>query len=175
MRIHFQEQPWDIYVLIGYTVVMGGMLLGLGAPNILAVALDLLVPGYVLVAALFPRNKEIDWIERIALTFGLSLASVPLLGLALSLTPLGIRSIPVAALLVAFSIVVGAVAYWRRVRLPVAERLSGTVQLTLPGLKGDSLLEKVLTIAIAAIVFMAAGTLAYLIATPRSGERFTEF
>jgi uncharacterized membrane protein len=49
----------------------------------------LFVPGYVLIAALFPRADDLDWIERIALSFGLSIAVVPLIGLGLNYTPGG--------------------------------------------------------------------------------------
>ncbi|MDD3092343.1 MAG: DUF1616 domain-containing protein, partial [Methanoregulaceae archaeon] len=40
----------------------------------LALPMILFIPGYSLIAALFPSNREIDLIERIALSFGLSIA-----------------------------------------------------------------------------------------------------
>jgi len=96
VRLHFQETPWDLRLAVGYTLVMTAVLLALGG-NLLAILLVLFVPGYVLVAALFPRNGDIDWIERVALAFGLSIAVVPLLGLLLNFTPFGIRPVPVFA------------------------------------------------------------------------------
>ena len=53
---------------------------------ILVLLLVLFLPGYSLIAALFPRKNDLDGIERIALSFGLSIAVVPLLGLALNYT-----------------------------------------------------------------------------------------
>jgi len=53
---------------------------------ILGLHLVLFLPGYALIAALFPRKGDLDGIERIALSFGLSIAVVPLLGLALNYT-----------------------------------------------------------------------------------------
>ena len=47
----------------------------------------LFLPGYALIATLFPRKDDLDGIERIALSFGLSIAITPLLGLALNYTP----------------------------------------------------------------------------------------
>jgi len=38
----------------------------------------LFLPGFALSWAFFPQKNEIDWIERIALSFGLSIAVVPL-------------------------------------------------------------------------------------------------
>ncbi len=43
----------------------------------------LFLPGYSLITALFPGKDDLDGIERIALSFGLSIAITPLLGLAL--------------------------------------------------------------------------------------------
>lgn len=38
----------------------------------------LFIPGLIWSFAFFPKKDEIDWIERIALSFGLSIALVPL-------------------------------------------------------------------------------------------------
>ncbi|MCD6456429.1 MAG: DUF1616 domain-containing protein [Methanophagales archaeon] len=61
---------------------------------ILGLPLVLFLPGYSLIAALFPRKDDLDAIEQIALSFGLSIAITPLLGLALNYTPFGIRLTP---------------------------------------------------------------------------------
>ena len=175
MRIHFQEKPWDLYLAIAYTLGMAGILLVVGVGNLAAILLVLFVPGYVLVAALFPSHKEIDWIERIALGMGLSIAIVPLLGLALNFTPLGIRFAPIIAFIAAFTGGVGVLAYWRRLTLPVENRLWLTVDLSLPNWRQESLLDKALTVALAASIVVAAAVLAYVIATPRPGEQFTVF
>ena len=49
----------------------------------------LFIPGYVATEALFP-GRGLDLIERLALSVGLSLALVPLVGLLLNFTPWGI-------------------------------------------------------------------------------------
>jgi len=175
VRIHFQERPWDLYGSLLYTIAMAGLLLILDVGNLAAILLVLFVPGYVLVAALFPSGKEIDWIERVALSLGLSIAVVPLLGLLLNFTPFGIRFAPVVGTIALFTAGVGMAAWWRRMRLPTPERLSATVALSVPGWEGYGLLDKVLTVALAASIVVAVATLAYVIATPRPGERFTEF
>ena len=89
---------------------------------LLGLLLVLFLPGYSLVAALFPRKDDLDGIERIALSFGLSIAVVPLLGLALNYTPFGIRLVPVLLGLSLFTVLLAVVAGVRRVWMPEAER-----------------------------------------------------
>ncbi len=180
MRLHFQETPWDLYGAVGYTVIMAAILLALNVGSLPAILIVLFVPGYVLVAALFPggllpEKSEIDWIERIALSFGLSIAVVPLLGLLLNFTPFGIRFAPIVATITLFTVGVGYAAYWRRMRLPPDRRLSLTVDIVLPEWKEYGLFDKVLTVALAASIIVAVATLAYVVLTPRPGEHFTEF
>ncbi len=55
----------------------------------------LYLPGYALIEALYPRGDELEPLERLALSIGLSLALVPLVGLILNYTPWGIRLTPV--------------------------------------------------------------------------------
>jgi len=52
---------------------------------ILIVAFVLLLPGFALSYALFPKKDEIDWIERITLSIGLSMATVPVAMFCLNL------------------------------------------------------------------------------------------
>ncbi len=165
MRLHFQDKPWDLYAAVGYTAIMAAALLILNVGNLLAILLVLFVPGYVLVAALFPGataegKPEIDWIERIALSFGLSIAVVPVLGLLLNFTPFGIRFAPIVAAIALFTTGVGYAAYWRRMQLPPERRLSLTVDLAVPDWDEYSGMDKVLTIALAASIVVAGGTLA---------------
>jgi uncharacterized membrane protein len=47
----------------------------------------LFFPGYSLIEALYPREEELSPLERLALSIGLSLALVPLVGLVLNYTP----------------------------------------------------------------------------------------
>ena len=89
---------------------------------VLGLLLVLFLPGYSLVAALFPRRDDLDGIERIALSFGLSIAVVPLIGLALNYTPFGIRLVPVLLGLSLFTVLLAVVAGVRRVWMPEAER-----------------------------------------------------
>ena len=89
---------------------------------LLGLLLVLFLPGYSLIAALFLAKDDLDGIERIALSFGLSIAVVPLLGLALNYTPFGIRLVPILVVLSMFTISLAVVACVRRQGLPDGER-----------------------------------------------------
>jgi len=89
---------------------------------ILGLPLVLVLPGYALIAALFIRKDDLDGIERIALSFGLSIAISPLLGLALNYTPFGIRLTPILTVLSVFTISLAIGAYVRRNRIPEGVR-----------------------------------------------------
>lgn len=84
----------------------------------------LLAPGYILMTLLFPKRDDIDGVERLTLSLGLSIAVIPLLALILNFTPWGIRLVPMAIALSTFILVAGSFAYLRRSRLPPAERYS---------------------------------------------------
>jgi uncharacterized membrane protein len=60
----------------------------------------------------------LDGIERIALSFGLSIAITPLLGLGLNYTPLGIRLTPILIVMSVFTIALAIGAYARRGKIP---------------------------------------------------------
>lgn len=76
-------------------------------------ALVLFVPGYSLIQALYPKG-ELDELERLALSIGLSLALVPLVGLVLNYTPFGIRLLPIAFSLAGLTLSLLIVALQRK-------------------------------------------------------------
>jgi hypothetical protein len=63
----------------------------------------LFLPGFMLISVLYPRGNEIDELERLALSIGLSLAIVPLVGLVLNYTPWGITLAPIMISLAFFA------------------------------------------------------------------------
>jgi len=72
----------------------------------------LFLPGYSLIKLLFPE-KELDNIERTALSMGMSLALVPITGLILNYTPWGIRTTPVTLSLLTLTIIFATAAIIR--------------------------------------------------------------
>lgn len=74
----------------------------------------LFLPGFMLISALYPRNGELDGLETAALSIGLSLAIVPLIGLLLNYTPWGIRIEPIMISMAALAEALAAVCVVRR-------------------------------------------------------------
>lgn len=72
----------------------------------------LFLPGFSLIKALFPR-KELDNMEKIALSLGLSMAIVPIFGLLLNYTPWGIRLTPITLVLLSYTLFLSFVAVIR--------------------------------------------------------------
>ena len=75
--------------------------------------LVLFLPGYSLIEALYPK-KELDELTRFALSIGLSLALVPLVGLVLNYTPFGIRLLPVTLSIAGLTLLLLAYALFRK-------------------------------------------------------------
>jgi uncharacterized membrane protein len=147
-------------------------------PNVLRIILGipflLFFPGYSLVAALFTKKEGMGSIERVALSFGLSIAVVPLIGLILNYTPWGIRLEPILYSVASFILITSIIAWLRRRRLTEHERFAIQFQVTMPGW-GEGVWGKVLAIAVVVAILATLGTLGYVIATPKVGETFTEF
>ncbi len=147
----------------------------------LGLAMVLFVPGYALIAALFPRKDDLDGIERVALSFGLSIAVVPLMGLGLNYTPWGIRLTPVVISISVFTMAMTAAAYFRRMSLPQGMRFYVDFRKGLDSIKSElmagekSRLDKVLTILLILSIILSVSALVYVIVTPKQGEKFTEF
>ena len=165
---------------------------------VLGLPFVLFVPGYAFVAALFPEagaspvdddtpesaeeagdRSGIDGIERTALSFGLSIAVVPLIGLVLNFTPWGIRLVPILASVSGFTLIAVAVAAVRRRDLPEEERLrvpyrewaaAGREELFEPDNRGDAALNVLLVFSI----LLATASVGYAVAVPKGGEQFTE-
>ena len=134
----------------------------------------LLFPGYALMAALFPRKGDLGGIERVALSFGLSLPVAAFIGLIFNYTLWGIRPEPVLYSVACFIFIVSGIAWVRRRSLTAEERFSIKFHLAIPGW-GEGIGNRVLSIILAIAILGAIVTLGYVMATPETGERFTQF
>ena len=95
--------PEDLYPWVYTRYVLGAIFV-------------LWLPGYTFIKTLFPvelpvkfsaktSNENLDTIERIALSIGMSLALVPIAGLLLNYTPWGIRQTPIVLSLLTLTVI----------------------------------------------------------------------
>src|SRR3990170_816783 len=139
------------FVLLNLVVVVLILAINFLSSNIIRIVLGvpflIFLPGYSFMAAMFPRKNAMDAVERVALSFGTSIAIVPLIGLLLNYTPWGIRLEPVLYAVSLFILVSSIIAWLRRKRLPEQEQFIITFKLRRPEW-GKSVQERILSMVL---------------------------
>lgn len=101
LRLDYSLWFWTCLILVVSTliIVYATEIVPLLLPlrYVLGTLFVLFLPGYALVELLYPEEKSVTPLERIALSIGLSLAVVPLVGLVLNFSPWGIRLTPIVS------------------------------------------------------------------------------
>lgn len=159
-----------------YVPILNGTILR----PLFGLAMILFIPGYSLIAALFPRKSDISSLERAALSFGLSIAVVPLIGLGLNYTPWGIHLDSIVVCLTIFTVACSYIANQRRHELAAGERFS-VDRAKLEAIIKDmtfndkTAVDKALTALLVLSILVSVLTVTYVIVFPKQGEKFTEF
>jgi hypothetical protein len=107
---------------------------------VLGIIFVLWLPGYAFIKALFPQTlpfaralahslgtteKDLDIIERVALSLGMSIALVPIVGLLLNYTPWGIRLTPIVVSLTTLTLAFATTAIAREYQIRIKQDASG--------------------------------------------------
>ena len=167
--------------------------------KIIAYPFVLFVPGYALLAALFPaRDREkrengehveatqdlnekatIDGIERLAFSFGLSLVLLPPLGLLLNFTPWGIQLSSMVVSLSLFSLLGLGVAAIRRSQLPENERFvvpltKWVAEFNPRSEDSTSTTDSILSLFLVFVLLFSIGSAGYVLAA-QPAESSTEY
>lgn len=192
-----------LYLVLAWVVVHYPSASATSIRFVVAVPLVLFLPGYAFLSALFPGRQEsaaksssslsrtaqfdtlesiehrgITWGERVALSFGMSMIWLPILALALSISPWGLNLDPIFGVISAFVLgwsVIGAV---RRARLAPSERFIVPYRRWLIDARtafGRSPADALLTGVLALSVLAAAASLTYALAVPTDATEFTNF
>jgi len=173
-----RARAWTDLILINLLALLLIIVIVSFPSNVLRIILGipfvLFFPGYTLIAALFPRKESMDNVQRAALSLGLSIAVVPLIGLILNYTPWGITLESVLGSTTAFIVIMSVVTWVRRKQLSDGERFSIGFHVSMPGWGGGTW-DRAITVVLAVSVLAAMVAAGYAIATPKVGERFTEF
>jgi len=174
LRVRFKSDLIAVSIL-AVTLVMVISFYSSAVPRI-ALGLPFLVffPGYTLMAALFPNKEEAGPIFRVAMSFGMSIAITSLIGLALSYSQWGVRLEPLLYSIASFIFITSIIAWLRRRRLPDDKQFSIELRMKAPGWTGN-IRDKALSIALVVSIAGAVGALGYTVASPKGGDKFTEF
>lgn len=126
----------DLIVVSAATIAMAALVTASPdasspARTALAFAVILLAPGYALHLLLFPRRAHLNGVERAATSLGLSVAAVPLVGVAAGALPWGFTPVSSAWGLAAAVLGASLAAAARRGRQP-----RGTTFAPAPGARG---------------------------------------
>jgi uncharacterized membrane protein len=181
-----QELPVDL-VLVVVWLVVSIMVINFPFLNVnpvrivLAIPIVLFIPGYCLITALFPKNNDIDILERVALSIGLSIVILPMIGFGLNFTPGGIRLNQIVFSLTLFTGVMILVAYYRRARLQSEARFRIPFNKIAVTIRKEIFPEDInkvnrfFSIVLSLAIIIAIITIVYLITVPREGDRSSEF
>ena len=136
----------------------------------------LFAPGYTLQAVFFPWKRDLDGLERTALSFGLSIAIIPPLALVLDSLPWGIQLTSIVfaeTLLVSLGAVIVLIG---RRWLPPEERPVWTLALDIKGWwQSQDRFNRYLAGIVGLAMGVALISALAIIVLPRPAERFTEF
>ncbi|MEE8370159.1 MAG: DUF1616 domain-containing protein, partial [Dehalococcoidia bacterium] len=153
-----------------------------GPPDAVRIALMLplvfFTPGYALVSALYPGRADLSPLERLAISFAVSLAILPLIALALNYSPWGVRWEPLMAFVSLLVVVASALGLLhRRYGRPPGERFAPSLRLNLPRavtvrgvLRGTAFVVVIAPLTVVAVVLLV------ILAGQRAGDApHTEF
>lgn len=109
--------PFWIAVISTAAVLLATFLLPqegswVAAKRIIGAVFLFVMPGYVTANALIARNS-LSYVERIALSAGVSLAIISFVGLALAYSSVGVRLVPTVGLLAAFVVAMSSVGSYK--------------------------------------------------------------
>jgi len=201
VRSYLKTFPLDLVVIVGFVgLLTSSVALVPDDPFwrfLLGGVLLVFVPGYALLAAVFPghgpksresRITNLDGVtvndgitlrERLALAFGISVALIPLFALGLAAVGVTLTPSTVIAVLSVFTVGCVVVALFRRLRLPVSDRFSlpldEWVSDTRTFLFGGSSIDTLVNIVLVLSILVGVSAAAYAMSVPQPDAEFTSF
>lgn len=137
-----------------------------------------LLPGPILVSAIYPGRDDLRGLERAVYSFGIGALLIFLAIVGLYFTPWGANLSTISMALSAFTLLVSPMAYLRRITLPRRRRFAlglgsdaGRWRTSHRSVLSDRIMALVVLVLLAASIF----ALAYIDGVPDQGKRLTEF
>lgn len=195
------DVPWDLIGVVCFAAVATALItiLEVSSPLVRAavgIPLLFLAPGYVTVSTLFPRattargssadtrvlvrqSRELTDVERAALSFGISFAVLPLLGLAIITSPLALTGSVVAFFVTCFVAAGAVVATVRRLLVPAPERYRVGFRSRFAAARAalfdrESTLHAAVNVALVLSMVIAVTAVGYGLVSPQQAEQYTD-
>ncbi len=174
MKVQIKNELIIIGVLTLLYVALFPFFSSLVLGLIIGLPIIIFFPGYVIMAALFPKQHQLGGLERVGLSFGISIFLSPLVGVLYHFTPIGIQPYPILITLAAIIVGGGAFAWRQRRRLPEEERFTIAFNLGFLRWGRSALIDKALSIVLVVSIIAAIGAVGYSSAQPVAKEPFSE-
>ena len=142
---------------------------------ILALPFALILPGFALLLAIFPRRDDLDIVRRMIFSTALSIVILPIIGLVLNYTPWGIEPFPILISTFLFITAATAVSWYRQHGLSEDEKLTYSLKIDFSRWRDMDKSSRVLSLIMAAAVLTVISSLAYAVNTPGREDTYTEF
>lgn len=178
------------YVGVAVLLVRNGTLVPAAVRTLVGLGLVLFLPGYGVLSMLFPargvgtdrymiRGQGLGWPERVALSFAISIAILPILGVLFSLLGLGFEPTTITRVVAIFVLGTTVGGGVRRFRLPEDERhvvpYGRWVDEFRTSVRRSSPLDSLLNLVLVVLVVGASVALAYALVAPPGAQPYSEF
>lgn len=186
-----RQYPFDLAAVslaaIGAYAVVTTLSSGSALRLAVTLPLVLFLPGYAVAAVLFPGTEShrrvdtqssrwsgVDVVERLAISFALSLTIVPLVVLVLPATSWGLGAEPIAATLGGVTVVAAQLGVVRRLRLPRADRFVVSPLTVLERRRETGATVTLSTLVLGGAITLAVGALLLGLLAPTSAGGYSE-
>ncbi|HEY3420765.1 MAG TPA: DUF1616 domain-containing protein [Methanomassiliicoccales archaeon] len=175
------RKNWDLLSIIILALLLIGAALALSSttlPIILGIPFLIFLPGYAILSVLFPALKDLNILERAAISFGISIAIIPVVGIGLNVTKFGAILSSILAIISVIALVFAVIGLVIRIRtlrpyLPVAPGKAWR-WVTSFARKGGNM-QKIASVALVIALLGTVFALMFVVANPPQGQSFTEF
>lgn len=176
-----ERKSWDLWSIIVLSLLLLGAALVLPStvlPIILGIPFLVFLPGYAILSVLFPAKKHLNILERAAISFGVSIAIIPVVGIGLNMSEFGAKISSVLAIISVIALIFSLAALSIRKKtmgayLPLAPEIvwKWVTSFARKGGKAQKVMSVILVIALLGTVV----ALIFVVSNPPEGQSFTEF
>lgn len=183
MRKTGNKVPVDLLIILAWIttavfVIIDPMFDNSLIKVVIGIPMVLFIPGYVTIGALFPKKDDLKIAGRISLSLGLSIVIVPILGILLNFS-FGIKVVPILMTLFSYTIILIFIATYRRRKYPEDVQFSIELDKIYTDISNEfrpkNMTGVISNVVLILMIMLTIGTIYFTVATPKIGERFTEF